>query len=269
MSKMKDIYTELEDNEPDMVNHPPHYTAHPKGIECIDVIEDNPFYNLAAAMKYLWRVSWGGKFDDLEDLEKAVWYVQREITRRRDMQAPEPATPLFPPFMQGAMTEMLSRPSPIAQAVMTENWYNENPAMQEYRLPDVTPIEDEKIGVATVGENWLEVPLPGFGTGPAAPAADTGELLLQGVENESLYEDEALRLAAEAKLSNSRRCINCNQRVFYMEGYHAVMAGHIYSPSGLREMDISGLCEYCFDRITQEVELGEANPWAEDEGPNE
>lgn len=67
---------------PDMVNHPPHYTAHPKGIECIDVIEDNPFLNLGNAMKYIWRVSWGSKGRDIEDLEKAVWYVQREIKRR-------------------------------------------------------------------------------------------------------------------------------------------------------------------------------------------
>lgn len=66
----------------DMVNHPPHYNQHPKQIECIDVIEDNPYPNLANAMRYLWRVSWGGKWDSQEDLNKAVWYVQREISRR-------------------------------------------------------------------------------------------------------------------------------------------------------------------------------------------
>ena len=271
MSRMKDIYTELEEDEPDMVNHPPHYTAHPKGIECIDVIEDNPFYNLAAAMKYLWRVSWGGKFDDIEDLEKAAWYVQREITRRRDMQAPEPATssePLLPDWAQSSLAEVLTKPSPLVE-MMTKNWYEENPALAAYRLPDVTPDEDEEIGVATVEENWVEVPLPEFGTWPAEPASDSGELLLQGIENESLYEDEALRLAAEAKLSDSRRCINCGQWVFFLGGDHAVMAGHIYSPRGFEEMNISSLCEYCFDRITQEVELGEADPEPEDEGPNE
>lgn len=73
--------------KPDMVNHPPHYNQHPKGIECIDVIEENPFPNLANAIRYLWRVSWGGKFNDLEDLEKAKWYVEREISRRRKNQA--------------------------------------------------------------------------------------------------------------------------------------------------------------------------------------
>jgi hypothetical protein len=66
----------------DMVNHPPHYNQHPKGIECIDVIEDNPFLNLGNAMRYLWRVSWGGKWDSKEDLKKAVWFIEREISRR-------------------------------------------------------------------------------------------------------------------------------------------------------------------------------------------
>lgn len=60
-----------------MVNHPKHYNTHPKGIECIDVVEDAPF-NIGNAMKYLWRVAWGGKFNDDEDLEKAEWYVHRE-----------------------------------------------------------------------------------------------------------------------------------------------------------------------------------------------
>lgn len=66
----------------DMVNHPPHYNRHPKAIECIDVIEENPYPNLANAMRYLWRVSWGGKWNSDEDLNKAIWYIQREISRR-------------------------------------------------------------------------------------------------------------------------------------------------------------------------------------------
>jgi hypothetical protein len=67
----------------DTVNHPPHYTAHPSGIECIEVTEHFNF-NLGNAIKYIWRA--GLKGDSLEDLRKAVWYVQREIDRR----APRP-----------------------------------------------------------------------------------------------------------------------------------------------------------------------------------
>jgi hypothetical protein len=75
---------EIDETAPksDMVNHPLHYNMHPKGYEAIDIIEDNPFMNLGNAMKYLWRVSWGSKGADLEDLAKAVFYIQREISRR-------------------------------------------------------------------------------------------------------------------------------------------------------------------------------------------
>lgn len=65
-----------------MVVKPPHYNNHPKGIECIHVIEDIPFYNLGNAIKYIWRVSWGSKGKDIQDLEKAKQYIDFEINRR-------------------------------------------------------------------------------------------------------------------------------------------------------------------------------------------
>ena len=60
------------------VNHPKHYNSHPTGIECIDIIEHFSF-NLGAAIKYIWRS--GFKGEKTEDLEKAVWYIRREINR--------------------------------------------------------------------------------------------------------------------------------------------------------------------------------------------
>jgi len=63
----------------DMVNHPPHYTSHPSGVECIDVAEHYGFC-VGNAIKYLWRA--GLKHDAVEDLKKARWYVDREIQRR-------------------------------------------------------------------------------------------------------------------------------------------------------------------------------------------
>lgn len=67
-------------NEPDMVNHPPHYTQHASGIECIEVTEHMGFC-LGNAVKYLWRADL--KHDTIEDMEKAVWYIKREIDRRK------------------------------------------------------------------------------------------------------------------------------------------------------------------------------------------
>lgn len=64
----------------DNVNHPKHYTSHPSGIECIQVVEHYNF-NVGNAIKYLWR---GGlKGDEIEDLRKAYWYIAREIERRQ------------------------------------------------------------------------------------------------------------------------------------------------------------------------------------------
>ena len=66
--------------EVDMVNHPPHYTVHPSGVECIQITEHMGFC-LGNAMKYIWRADEKGK--DIQDLEKARWYIDREIARRK------------------------------------------------------------------------------------------------------------------------------------------------------------------------------------------
>lgn len=62
------------------VNHPKHYNSHPSGVEAIDVCEHYNF-NIGNTIKYLWRA--GLKGDAIEDLEKARWYLDREINRRK------------------------------------------------------------------------------------------------------------------------------------------------------------------------------------------
>lgn len=64
----------------DMVNHPPHYTSHPSGVECIQITEHMGF-NLGNALKYIWRADLKGSA--VEDLEKAVFYINRELVKRR------------------------------------------------------------------------------------------------------------------------------------------------------------------------------------------
>jgi Protein of unknwon function (DUF3310) len=64
----------------DTVSHPKHYNAHPSGVECITVVEHMGF-NLGNAIKYIWRADEKG--NAIEDLEKAAWYVAREIARRK------------------------------------------------------------------------------------------------------------------------------------------------------------------------------------------
>jgi hypothetical protein len=64
----------------DLVNHPPHYTNHPSGIEAIQVTRHMNF-NLGNAIKYIWRA--GQKGDPIQDLQKAIFYLQDEIERLR------------------------------------------------------------------------------------------------------------------------------------------------------------------------------------------
>ena len=64
----------------DPVNSPAHYSRHPSGIECIQVVEHMGF-NLGNAVKYIWRCDL--KRDAIEDLEKSVWYLTREIEKRK------------------------------------------------------------------------------------------------------------------------------------------------------------------------------------------
>jgi len=62
----------------DNVNNPKHYTSHPSGIECIQVVEHMNF-NVGNAIKYLWRTD---HKNGLEDLKKAAWYINREIAKK-------------------------------------------------------------------------------------------------------------------------------------------------------------------------------------------
>lgn len=62
----------------DLVNHPPHYTAHPSGIEAIQVTRHMNF-NLGNAIKYIWRADLKG--NAVQDLQKAAFYINDEIKR--------------------------------------------------------------------------------------------------------------------------------------------------------------------------------------------
>lgn len=61
----------------DAIN-PKHYTGFTGGAQPVDIAEHLSF-NLGNAVKYLSRA--GRKGDAVEDLKKARWYIDREITR--------------------------------------------------------------------------------------------------------------------------------------------------------------------------------------------
>lgn len=64
----------------DPVNHPKHYTSDPSGVECIEITRHRNF-NIGNAFKYLWRAGLKDGNSDIDDLKKAIWYIQDEIKR--------------------------------------------------------------------------------------------------------------------------------------------------------------------------------------------
>ena len=75
-----------KEQKTDNVNHPAHYNSHPSGIECIEIARHHNF-NIGNTIKYLWRAglkSEEGMEDtdkQVEDLNKAIWYINDEIKR--------------------------------------------------------------------------------------------------------------------------------------------------------------------------------------------
>ena len=76
----------------DKVNHPKHYTSHPSGIECIEIVRHHN-YDIGNAIKYLWR---NGLKDEegmdpidkqIEDLRKAIWYINDQIVTLQKKQS--------------------------------------------------------------------------------------------------------------------------------------------------------------------------------------
>lgn len=77
IKRTADIKMTNQNNE--KINHPSHYQG--QKFEVIDIIEDFDLgFKLGNAIKYILRA--GRKGDVLEDLRKAMWYIEREISHR-------------------------------------------------------------------------------------------------------------------------------------------------------------------------------------------
>lgn len=73
----------------EQVDHPKHYNS--GKIEAIDVIEDWKLnFSLGCVVKYICRSEY--KDSTIQDLEKASWYLTREIERRKKLETEEKMT---------------------------------------------------------------------------------------------------------------------------------------------------------------------------------
>ena len=82
------VYKNMDENVPDMVNHPQHYTQ--GGIECIDALKAATVGKrgieavcVANVIKYLWRYE---EKNGIEDVRKAKWYIERLLMEIEESQ---------------------------------------------------------------------------------------------------------------------------------------------------------------------------------------
>jgi hypothetical protein len=89
-SVIKDRIEYCNQHKDDNVNHPNHYTSHPSGVECIEIARHYCF-SIGNAIKYLWRAglkkdaSLDDKQKEIEDLEKAIWYINDRIKQLKEL----------------------------------------------------------------------------------------------------------------------------------------------------------------------------------------
>lgn len=57
-------------------------------------------------------------------------------------------------------------------------------------------------------------------------------------------EDYYIIVARQQVLKSEARCISCKEPFVYM--------GNVFTPEGMKEIAISGLCEKCFDGLFEE-----------------
>ena len=98
----------------DEVNHPVHYTAY-VGIEVIQLTEQMNF-NRGNAVKYIARAGLKSYDTEIQDLEKAAWYIQREIERVFNKRARDGSAEALAAFRQKLMVPPDERDLPEDQS---------------------------------------------------------------------------------------------------------------------------------------------------------
>ena len=81
----REVRVTIDDDTPkvELVNHPKHYGGKDNPYEAIKVIEAWDLgFCLGNTVKYISRA--GKKDDTIQELEKALWYLKREIKKQKD-----------------------------------------------------------------------------------------------------------------------------------------------------------------------------------------
>lgn len=74
------VTVSMQSQSHDPVNHPSHYTSSATGVECLDITEHMDFLT-GNALKYVWRCGLKTHTSELQDLEKAAFYLRHAIRK--------------------------------------------------------------------------------------------------------------------------------------------------------------------------------------------
>jgi hypothetical protein len=113
--------------EVDPVNHPSHYTQY-KGLEIIDLVEQMN-YNRGNAVKYIARAGFKNPDTEIQDLEKAAWYINREIERIRKGKDELPTTLPIDRFLDhheergGYYIDLFDEPTDLEKQALASRGY--------------------------------------------------------------------------------------------------------------------------------------------------
>lgn len=69
----------------DLVSNPSHYNSDPSGVKCIEITRHRN-NNIGNVIKYVWRNGLKDGNSDIQDLEKAAWYLNDEIQRLKGIE---------------------------------------------------------------------------------------------------------------------------------------------------------------------------------------
>ena len=117
----------------DMVNHPAHYETN--GIECIDAMiasqgaEAVRNYCVCNAFKYIWRHQHKGKSD--EDIQKAIWYLNRYLNLYDQKDEPETDKQKLKPADLDYLIESIRRDARLPE-ISRGVWLNDHEGAIEY-----------------------------------------------------------------------------------------------------------------------------------------
>lgn len=155
-SERMGVMVKEHDDQIDSVNHPSHY-QHPSGIEVIEIVRHENF-NRGNAIKYILRAGRKPGESELNDLNKAIWYLRDEVERITTLQ--DAAAKLPSIHWDGEDQEQVNEPEeeePLnanfnIKAGYISDWNS------GYRLePSANNANKLGVPVATIAQWWAEL----------------------------------------------------------------------------------------------------------------